>query len=283
MKPLLAKALKGEVAIKRCFLRFILSTLGSPLFLSFVHAEVDESKLWLPQKYQKHYVGLLKAAGVAEKVERCESIIEGTIDIGQTTAEHPMFRILCRQENGRSYNEIIDGLSFDPLTTPWPKELLMSEEELEQLRREEEQKRRDWIDELKREFWTSCKNAAQVETRFMHNMSWLTVEQNEPVSVIDTALEFGDQGDTSELADVAEGTAGDPQESLGGAAKTSSADESGEQAEDIGPSEPLIEVIFAIDFDATDMNGKLLRYQALCSIDNQRQPQIDIKRREIQR
>jgi len=80
------------------------------LFLPLSALSVDASRLWLPVKYQKHYMELMKAAKVAESIKRCTVVLEGTIDVGESKDGHPIFRVLCRQKSGKSYNEMIDGI-----------------------------------------------------------------------------------------------------------------------------------------------------------------------------
>ena len=95
--------------------RFFLGLLI--LTASAVSHAVDRNPLWLPVKYQTLYLSLIKAASAAEELDRCREVVEGTLDLDQSTPDHPIFRILCRQESGLTYNEMVDGLSFVTLTT----------------------------------------------------------------------------------------------------------------------------------------------------------------------
>lgn len=102
---------------------------------------LDEERLWLPQSYQKHYLKLKDAALAAESLNRCVTVLDGTIDLQQSSDVHPIFRIRCRQQNGRTYNEMVDGLTNETLTTSKSVDAGPSEEELRLL---EEQRRLEY-------------------------------------------------------------------------------------------------------------------------------------------
>lgn len=118
---------------------------------------VDESRLWLPSNYERQYLKLVSAAKAAESLDRCVKMIRGTIDLERSSSEHPIFRIQCRQENGRTYNEMVDGLSFETLTTPVVVEKQLSPDEIEALRLEEERKKLEALENAKLDFLSRCK------------------------------------------------------------------------------------------------------------------------------
>lgn len=122
---------------------------------------VDEGRLWLPVKYQSLHSSLIKAASAADEVDRCLVVAEGTLDLEQSKPEHPVFRILCRQENGRTYNEMVDGLSFATLTTPKKTESELFPDESEQFRLQ------------KLDAWQQCRALLIEHTRLMQNLVWL--------------------------------------------------------------------------------------------------------------
>lgn len=138
----------------------------SLLLYSGAALAVDESRLWLPKTYHSKYIDLVKAAAAAENLERCVDVLEGTIDLSQSTKQHPKYRILCRQPNGRSYNEMVDGLTFEPHNKPDP-------EAEERQRRREEQKRRI-------EFVQLCEDELAASTKKMIDFMRITEEQPEP-------------------------------------------------------------------------------------------------------
>jgi hypothetical protein len=91
---------------------------------------LDESRLWLAKNHEKLYLDLRAAAKSAEALERCVTVLRGTLDLEQSAPDHPIFRIQCRQENGRTYNEMVDGLSKETLTTKLEKPKELSEEDI---------------------------------------------------------------------------------------------------------------------------------------------------------
>lgn len=92
---------------------------------------LDESRLWLPTSYEKLYLELRAAARAAEALDRCKNVLRGTIDLEQSRKDHPIFRIQCRQENNRTYNEMVDGLTQETLTTKIELPVGPSPEEIE--------------------------------------------------------------------------------------------------------------------------------------------------------
>ena len=133
---------------------------------------MDAGRLWLPAKYQANYLSLVKAAEAAEAIERCVTVVEGTQDLEQSRADHPIYRILCRQENGRTYNEMVDGLSFETLTTPKIIEPVLTPEEQERLRLQEEQRRLAEIAQQKATAWELCRQELLQRTRMMIDLQW---------------------------------------------------------------------------------------------------------------
>lgn len=143
---------------------------------------VDESRLWLAKSQHKYFLSLVQAAQVAETLERCSEVLEGTLDREQSAPNHPIFRVLCRQPNGRSYNEMVDGLSFETLTTPKPVVVELTPEELEQLRRQQEERERQQTERRHDRFWQLCEAALSEKTRMMIDLAWLTQGRPEPAS-----------------------------------------------------------------------------------------------------
>lgn len=77
---------------------------------------LNENALWLPMKYQGHYIQLVGAAKAALALPRCVEVKQARLDLRQSTPERSMFRILCRQASGKTYTEMIEGGSFQSLT-----------------------------------------------------------------------------------------------------------------------------------------------------------------------
>lgn len=159
----------------------------SGLFLSVSVESFDESRLWLPITYQTHYLKLKEAAASAESLERCEEIMSGTMDRDRSSRNHPIFRITCRQPNGQSYNEMVDGLSFETLTTSRETKYKLTAEELAQQKLAEEQRKQA---EKEKTAWSTCAGELVQRIKGMNNIRWLNKEAPEPVSQMDGELEF---------------------------------------------------------------------------------------------
>lgn len=159
--------------------------------MAFCHSVLglDTSRLWLPQSYQKHYLDLVRAAHVAEALERCQTVLEGTLDREHTQNGHPFYRILCRQENGLSYNEMVDGVSFETLTTR-VQETEMSDADKERLREQQKAQEEAEIARRKAKNWALCKVHIERRTNMMIDMVMLNEGEPEPTSFTDTEVSF---------------------------------------------------------------------------------------------
>lgn len=115
--------MKKKVYDIGCKAKYLKVVAVASMLLTAVPTQVsalDESRLWLPKSHERIYLNLKKSAEAAEALDRCHSVVRGTIDLTQSTKEYPIFRIMCRQANGRTYNEMVNGLTFEPLTTKAP-------------------------------------------------------------------------------------------------------------------------------------------------------------------
>ena len=135
---------------------------------------LDEDRLWLPIKYQTLYLSLVKAATVAEELDRCVAVVEGTVDMEQSQPNHPIYRIQCRQESGRTYNEMVDGISFATLTTEKVVKPELTAEEQEMLRVQEEIRRQEEIASHKLRAWEECRRQMIDRTQLMLDLTWKT-------------------------------------------------------------------------------------------------------------
>lgn len=174
---------------KKCPPFFCLSVLVLSL-APLTSYSLDEKRLWLAKSHQIHYLALLKSALAAESIDRCVEVLEGTLDRDQSKEDHPIFRILCRQDNGRSYNEMVDGLSFETLTTPKPVEVELTPEELERIRLAEEERQRQIAAQRKLSMWQMCELALLDRTKMMIDLVWLHNGQPEPTEFTDEGAHF---------------------------------------------------------------------------------------------
>lgn len=159
---------------------FILLSIVPGVFLAVKAFALDDSRLWLPKSYQTFYVSLVNAALAAEETDRCVTVLEGTLDLDQSTPERPVFRILCRQESGVSYNEMVDGTDYKTLTTPASKDSYWSEES----RRRRERER------LMETYWHLCQTEIARQTRLMNELQWLTPMPAVPSSETDGRVSY---------------------------------------------------------------------------------------------
>ncbi len=74
----------------------------SVVFTSSAYA-LKESRLWLSPKYKYLMPTLVAAATQAESYPACVEIIDGQLDKSRSTVEKPIFRIICRDGDGRSF------------------------------------------------------------------------------------------------------------------------------------------------------------------------------------
>ena len=132
---------------------------------------LDESRLWLPTNYERQYLSLVSAAKAAESLDRCVEVVRGTIDLNQSTKDLPIFRIQCRQESGRTYNEMVNGLTFETITTPIIDESKLTPEE--QARKLEE------LESAKKMFLNRCLAQLGEQTKLFINMKLLS-ESHDP-------------------------------------------------------------------------------------------------------
>lgn len=152
------------------------SLIGVPLTAMIICAAanaVDDKKLWLPSKYAKQFLELKKAAEAAEALDRCVDLVSGTIDLDQSKPNQPIYRFLCRQENGRTYNEMVDGVSFKTLTTVIVEPKEPTPEELEAIRLAEEKRKEEERKARIAHLWGLCEAKLKEKTRLMADVSWL--------------------------------------------------------------------------------------------------------------
>lgn len=135
-----------------------------------VHA-LDEKRLWLPTKYQKLFLDLKEAALATEALGHCKTVLRGTIDLEQSRKDHPIYRILCRKSDGRSYNEMVDGLTLELLTSNKPVDVSK-------------------IEERKLHLWTLCEEKVNDEVKLMKDMTWISELPVKPKVYDDAKVHF---------------------------------------------------------------------------------------------
>lgn len=134
---------------------------------------LDESRLWLPTKYERHYLDLRDSALAAEALDRCVSVVSGTVDLQRSREQALIFRIQCRQENGRTYNEMVDGNTKKTLTTVIEEPKALTPEELEQLRLDEERRLQEAREAQRLVLFQACLERFQSKTQLFEGLKLL--------------------------------------------------------------------------------------------------------------
>lgn len=194
---------------------------------------VDAARLWLPTTYKTLYLPLKEAAQAAQNLERCVTILEGTIDLALSQPGHAIFRILCRQEDGSSYNEMVDGRTFETLTTSEPLEELTPEALARQQQKEQARQQAEREAHFQA-LWYACSITLTPAIQHMIDLTWVTDEPSEPAEEITSAEATPSPPGEIEPTETNEGT-----------------------------EEPKT-LIFHRDFNAKDVWGKTLHYRVVC-------------------
>lgn len=160
----------------------VLASLLILLFSATVCEAIDESRLWLPGTHRFLFIDLQQAAQSAENLDKCTKVLSGTVDLDQSTKEKPIFRILCRKKNGKTYSEMVDGVTKQTLTTLQGAEAVLSLEALQALREREGNSRKvQAINEQIKLFWPVCKSAFDKRTAQMIKVKTLFDGDIDPV------------------------------------------------------------------------------------------------------
>lgn len=157
--------------------------------LSWPLLAVDRSRLWLPSSYKKHFSELRKVAELAEeKAPRCVEVIDGTLSESLSSADKPVFRLICRDENRRSHAMQIDGVTFEVVDLNRPSGRVTFEElELERIEAEkqaildqqEAERQAELL--LQKSMWSDCLERLAVKTKNMRALHWLSQDMPEPI------------------------------------------------------------------------------------------------------
>jgi hypothetical protein len=154
----------------RHWAKFKLSIIVCLVCATQTSAAVDASRLWLPQSHENLQEDLVHAAKAAEELDRCTTVLEGTLDAEQTKPGKPVYRILCRQSDGRSYNEMVDGTTFETLTTIVVKEKSSNKNDVSL---KSEQAQAELVKRMA-EAWDRCNEEIKSATRMMIDLVVLT-------------------------------------------------------------------------------------------------------------
>jgi hypothetical protein len=161
------------------------------------------AQLLLPRSYQQHLPRLQQAAELALSTDRCERLLQGGLQLDLSRPDHPVFRILCRDQHQQSFAMLVDGISLHLLddTRPggsisfedWQREMesekerqrILEEYEARALLREAEQRQdmdmlrlaREALaleDARRKRLWEFCREQLAIKVEVMREVNWIT-------------------------------------------------------------------------------------------------------------
>lgn len=138
----------------------------------------DASRLWLPKSEAKHYKTLLAAAELATADESCSTLLEGTIDLEQSSLERPLFRIQCRGPDGLSFNTMIEGQELQALPSTRPDSAVLDgapirSRKIDPVAAKTMQSQRIEMADVPHPAWPACQSALVEQTQKMLALKWL--------------------------------------------------------------------------------------------------------------
>ncbi len=170
---------------------FLLWLLGTVFMVTGTSAwSLDEKRLWLPIKYKKYHFELLASAIAAEKHSSCEEVMEGTLDLGVSTPDEPVFRILCRSADGPGFNVMVDGKTRRLLTNEQIVEELLTDPQKEQRRQQLAERTRQQLEQRKKSLWDQCEGEIRTQARDMIGFRWDEPGPPEPLELTDAGALF---------------------------------------------------------------------------------------------
>jgi hypothetical protein len=193
-----------------------------------VAGKVADSQLLLPGSYRKHFSSLQRAAQLASNTEQCVRFLQGGLQLDRSMPEHPVFRILCRNERNQSYALLVDGLSLHLLDDTRPGgtisfaalqqeadaererqrvlEEKYAEEALAEAKRLEDVELHRAAQELMRlenerklMLWDYCLQELKAKAQNMQALAWLTLAMPEPQADSGNRLSFYIDFDAQDL------------------------------------------------------------------------------------
>lgn len=137
---------------------------------------LNPDRLWLPGSYAVHWSRLRDIAELALASERCVEVLRGELAQTESTLEAPVFAVLCRDKNRKSYVNKFNGLrteSFDAALIPRPGAAV-----------EEAEPEPEVIDtaEISATLYARCRELWEQQVALMRNLVWLSdMDSVEPV------------------------------------------------------------------------------------------------------
>ncbi len=204
-----------------------------------IDQDFDENRMWLPLSYKRYFGQLKRATQSVANLERCSEVRSASLETNLSRKQLPVFKIVCRDNDKRTFAMKVDGSSQDILDSRFDGGRIsfadylaelefrrLEKLRLEELRRQEQERqaeleRQQAEQQRQEDCWLQCQALLARRTKHMRELTWLTKEMPQP---------------------------------------------------DLSRPEHLI---YRVDFDARDLRGRTLRYRAIC--DAQGEDKIEVK------
>ncbi|MBB6520773.1 hypothetical protein [Pseudoteredinibacter isoporae] len=145
----------------------------SVLFYASFHAPVLKAAdpyLWLPTSYKGKLPQLKQAVDVARENPRCSQVLKGTVNVDLSSQQVPVFKILCRDDERKTFSLLLDGTSFKTYD------------------RTKSRFHKGPSERSMREFWTACNKAVADMYEDFRTIRVLTRERPEPTLYKDATV-----------------------------------------------------------------------------------------------
>ncbi|GAA6150835.1 hypothetical protein [Pseudoteredinibacter isoporae] len=126
--------------------------------------------LWLPTSYKGKLPQLKQAVEVARENPRCSRVLKGTVNVDLSSQQVPVFKILCRDDERKTFSLLLDGTSFKTYD------------------RTKSRFHKGPSERSMREFWTACNKAVADMYEDFRTIRVLTRERPEPTLYKDATV-----------------------------------------------------------------------------------------------
>lgn len=126
--------------------------------------------LWLPTSYKGKLPQLKQAVDVARENPRCSQVLKGTVNVDLSSQQVPVFKILCRDDERKTFSLLLDGTSFKTYD------------------RTKSRFHQGPSERSMREFWTACNKAVADMYEDFRTIRVLTRERPEPTLYKDATV-----------------------------------------------------------------------------------------------
>ena len=213
------------------------------LLMADASLAVDNYNFWLPSSYREWLPEMRQEAEALEKTESCVKVIKATLHESYSTRENPVFRFVCRDAQRVSFSILVDAITHkQTYSNPERSPEVIAARKaaaIEAARLAEIEAAKERLEASRQE----CQQLLDKRTKFMRNLSWVSDGLSDPLRI--------DLGENKK-------------------AKPKS-----EPVEDEVPQA----WVFDAQFDASDLHGRSLQYQARCTVPDDGKISMKISRR----